>query len=77
MAYTPPIYNQVNVDLYSATALSIPVFNQVNVDLAFDLGAAQLDTIGLSLLSSSAIFPLTVSTENSDLGTINFMMLLF
>lgn len=40
MAYTPPPYNAVNVDLnpIGSAAVVLPAFNAVNVDLAIDSG---------------------------------------
>lgn len=64
MAYTPPAFNQVNVDLYKSGGVSVPAFNQVNVDLAFDNGSTPPPvTVLLSLLDDGDVFPLDISNS--------------
>lgn len=45
MAYSPPAFNAINVDLkpLGSGAITIPAFNAVNVDLALEDGDTPVD----------------------------------
>jgi len=66
MAYTPPVYNQVSVDLYESGGVSVPTYNQVSVDLYYGNGSAPPVSVILTFLSDGAVFPLEVTNYTQE-----------